>query len=166
MKPQTKAFFLYFCRLPWWINHSFLCDFDLRFLGSACSTPAVSNTTLSSSSFGGQVCVHVWCDSLQYVAAFLWWNELFACMRSHMCLFVYGLESQRSLFFFSPPLLFSWLLCRLSVWEWVEPETRVQERRQQAWACRQASIPYSVDWDCQSAAVSGHSGVADSLRLL
>lgn len=72
--PQTEVFFLYSSRLPWWINHSFLCGFDLLYLGSVCSTPGVSNTTLSSSSFGGQVRpFSTWyIIYVQYVSAFLW----------------------------------------------------------------------------------------------
>lgn len=144
----TNAVFLHLIRSLWWINHSFLCDFDFLCSGIMYSTPGVSSTTLSSSSFGGQVCLCSLC-SLGLVNSC---NRFVIANKSYLCFFVW-----LSVFIF---------LCRFSVWEWVEPKTRVQERRQQAWAGWPASISYPVDWHCQSATVSGYSSVANPLCLL
>lgn len=58
------------------------------------------------------------------------------------------------------------LSCRISVWEWVEPETRVQKRGEPARVGRQVGITYSLDRDRKSAPVPSYPCVADSLRLL
>ena len=100
-------FFLYFSRLPWWINHSFLCDFDFLALGSLCSTPAVSNTTLSSSSSGGQVrpcwmwCVWMW---LCFYSVIFRWNDHLHAFTHIFAYMSQGLELQR--IHLLPPLIF------------------------------------------------------------